>query len=63
LRLPLQHGFAWLNGANLQVTHERYELSASQALDWFVADLTNLANTYRDFHKFKAHVEQLQQKR
>lgn len=61
LRLPLQPGFAWLNQSSLEVSHERSEGDAQHALDWFMADFTESANSYKDFHQFKAHVEHRQQ--
>lgn len=61
LRLPLQPGFAWLNQNTLEVSHERSEGGAQHALDWFVADFNESANSYKDFHRFKAHVEHRQQ--
>ncbi len=61
LRLPLQPGFAWLNQNSLQVSHERSVGDAQHALDWFMADFADSANSYQDFHRFKAHVEHRQQ--
>lgn len=61
LRLPLQPGFAWLNQRTLEVSHERSEAGAQSALDWFINDFTDSANSYHAFHRFKSHVENLQQ--
>lgn len=61
LRLPLQPGFAWLNQNSLEVSHERSEGDGQRALDWFMADFTESANSYQSFHRFKAHVEHRQQ--
>lgn len=61
LRLPLQPGFAWLNQQSLEVSHERSEMNSQGALDWFIADFNDSANSYHDFHRFKAHVEHRQQ--
>ncbi|MBX9693234.1 MAG: hypothetical protein K2Z81_12670, partial [Cyanobacteria bacterium] len=61
LRLPLQPGFAWLNQRSLQVSHERSDMNAQHALDWFVADFNNTANSYHDFHQFKSLVERQKQ--
>ena len=60
LRLPLQPGFAWLNQTSLEVSHERSETGAQSALDWFMDDFTDSANSYHDFHRFRAFVEQSQ---
>jgi hypothetical protein len=59
LRLPLQAGFAWLNQKTLEVTHERWEISAAKAIDFFLDDLNSSANTRHDFHRIKGHVEKL----
>jgi hypothetical protein len=61
LRLPLQSGFAWLNDKTLEVTNERWELSAEKAVDYFLDDISNCSNTRHDFHRIKAHVERLLQ--
>ncbi|MBX9570686.1 MAG: hypothetical protein K2X77_17470 [Candidatus Obscuribacterales bacterium] len=62
LRLPLQPGFSWLNQTTFEIAHERDDWQAQHALDLFMADFDESANSYHDFHRFKAHVEQLQQK-
>lgn len=36
LRLPLQPGWAWLDKKTLDVEYERYELSATKALEFFL---------------------------
>jgi hypothetical protein len=59
LRLPLQSGFAWLNQKTLEVVHERWEISPAKAIDFFLDDLNSSANTRHDFHRMKAHVEKL----
>ncbi|MBX9769910.1 MAG: hypothetical protein K2X29_00980 [Candidatus Obscuribacterales bacterium] len=44
LRLPLQFGWAFLNQKTLQVQHERTELSALDAIKYFVDDLSENSN-------------------
>ena len=61
LRLPLQPGFAWLDQNTLDVEHERSELSATKALEFFVDVVESWANTRHDFHQMKACVEHLAQ--
>jgi hypothetical protein len=58
-RLPLQPGFAFLDQKMLEVEHERYELSATKALEFFVDTLNGCANTRHDFHQLRASVERL----
>ena len=59
LRLPLQPGFAWLDQTTLEVEHERYELSATKALELFIDIVDAWSNTRHDFHQMKAYVERL----
>lgn len=58
LRLPLQPGFAWLNQRDLEIEYYREELSPRKALEWFLTNLSEEANSRRDFLRLKAHVEQ-----
>ena len=59
LRLPLQPGFAWLDPNDLEVLHDRMEISAQRALIWFLDLVENHAHTRHEFHFFKAYVERL----
>lgn len=63
LRLPLQPGFAWLDKRTLELDIERAELSATKALELFLDAVDADANSYRDFQKLKAYVEDLEQRR
>ncbi len=63
LRLPLQPGFAWLDKRTLEIEHERHELNATKALELFVDALDGDANTYQSFKQFKAHAQELEQRR
>jgi hypothetical protein len=49
LRLPLQHGWAWLSKRDLEVEHERYEMAATKALEWFLDLLDSDANPIAAF--------------
>jgi hypothetical protein len=59
LRLPLQHGFAWLDKKTLEVEEQREWLSATKALELFVDCATGGANSYADYLALKAHVCEL----
>jgi len=59
LRLPLQTGWAWLNKETLEVEYERYELSASKALEFFLDVLDGDANPFQAFRDLKRHVQDL----
>ena len=63
LRLPLQHGFAWLDKQTLDIDHYREQLSATRALTYFLDLLDADANTYKAFRQLKAHVLDLESKR
>lgn len=63
LRLPLQPGWAWLNKQTLEVEYERYELSATKALEFFLDVLDGDANTYAAFRQLKSHVQELEVRR
>lgn len=56
LRLPLQHGWAFLNQQTLETCSERYELSPGQAINWFLSDL-ELTNQST---KFLQYIEMLE---
>ncbi len=60
LRLPLQSGFAWLDKKTLEIEHEREELSATKALEFFLDVLDSDANSYADFLALKARVAELE---
>lgn len=60
LRLPLQHGFAWLNSVTLGVSEERADLSPQEALSAFIKDFADNAHTRHEFHRFKCYVDELQ---
>jgi hypothetical protein len=60
LRLPLQSGWAWLDKKTLDVEHERYEMSASKALEFFLDVLDADANSFESFRSLKAYVEDLE---
>ncbi len=49
LRLPLQHDFAFLNDKSLEPTTERWELSATKALDYFLDAVNTCSNTRAQF--------------
>ncbi|MGH2506738.1 MAG: hypothetical protein ACRDHZ_04895 [Ktedonobacteraceae bacterium] len=63
LRLPLQHGWAWLDKKTLEVDYERYEISATKALEFFLDVLESDANSYKDFRQLKARVQDLETRR
>jgi hypothetical protein len=60
LRLPLQTGWAWLDKKTLEVEHERFEMSATKALEFFLDVLESDANSLEDFHKLGAYVRELE---
>lgn len=59
LRLPLQSGWAWLDKDTLEVEAERYDLSATEALEKFIDELNGLANTFASYRQFKQNVQDL----
>ena len=59
LRLPLQPGFAWLDPYDLEVIRDRSQLSPVKALEFFLQDLHDAPNTWRDFNQLKDYVENL----
>jgi len=61
LRLPLQLGFAFLNQSTLEVTWERYELSAIDAINYFMDDMKIYRNSPAAVRKAVAYVKQLKQ--
>lgn len=63
LRLPLQHGFAWLDKRTLDVDYYREEMSPTKALTYFLDLLDSDANPYKAFRQLKAHVLDLESKR
>ncbi len=60
LRLPLQEGWAWLDKKTLEVDYERYELSATKALECFIDCLDADANSFKDFRALKRYVQELE---
>lgn len=60
LRLPLQPGFAWLDKKTLEVEYERYELSPTKALEFFIDALEADANTFADFRNLKKYNDELE---
>jgi hypothetical protein len=63
LRLPLQHGFAWLNKKTLDVDYYRGQMTATKALTYFLDLLDADANSFKAFRQLKAHVLDLEAKR
>ena len=59
LRLPLQEGWAWLDKRTLDVDYERYELSATKALECFIDCLEADANSFQDFGALKRYAQEL----
>ncbi len=51
LRLPLQTGFAFLNERTLEPDTERWELSATKALDYFLDAANNCSNSHAQFNE------------
>jgi hypothetical protein len=62
LRLPLQPGWAWLDTNTLDVSHERSEVHAAQAVELFIDDLTADSNSISAFHHLQNRVVELRQK-
>ncbi|CAN5130684.1 hypothetical protein BH10CYA1_BH10CYA1_62800 [soil metagenome] len=56
LRLPLQHGWAWLNQDNLVIREDRLDMSPVEALLTFLRDIESSSNSYHQFHQLKAFV-------
>lgn len=63
LRLPLQHGWAWLNKRDLDVEHERYEMTATKALEWFLDLLDSDSNPINALKQMTARIEELERRR
>jgi len=63
LRLPLQHGWAWLNKRDLEVEHERYEISGTKALEWFLDLLDSDANPINAVRQMGARIEELEKRK
>ncbi len=63
LRLPLQHGWAWLSKRDLEVEHERYEMAATKALEWFLDLLDSDANPIKALQQMAARIEELERSR
>ena len=63
LRLPLQHGWAWLSKRDLDVVHERYEMAATKALEWFLDLLDSDANPIKVLQQMAARIEELERSR
>ncbi len=63
LRLPLQHGWAWLSKRDLEVEHERYEMTATKALEWFLDLLDSDANHLAAFKQMGARIEELEKRK
>lgn len=59
----MQPGFAWLDKRSLELDIDRAEVSATKALELFLDAVDADANSYRDFQKLKAFVEELEQRR
>jgi hypothetical protein len=59
LRMPLQPGWGWLDQRTLDLEHDRNELSATRALEWFLDQLESGSNSYTDFRILKKHVAEL----
>ncbi len=55
LRLPLQAGFAFLNDKNLEPDIERWELSPTKALDYFLDAANSCSNTRAQFEELQKH--------
>ncbi|PZM77151.1 MAG: hypothetical protein DKT66_28340 [Candidatus Melainabacteria bacterium] len=55
LRLPLQSGFAFLNDRNLESDIERWELSPTKALDYFLDAANSCSNTRAQFEELQKH--------
>ncbi len=55
LRLPLQAGFAFLNDRNLEPDIERWELSPTKALDYFLDAANSCSNTRTQFEELQKH--------
>lgn len=62
LRLPLQPGFAFLNDKNLEVNVERWELSPTKALDYFLDEANSCANSFHQFVALCKYAQQLAEK-
>ncbi|MBX9691285.1 MAG: hypothetical protein K2Z81_02805 [Cyanobacteria bacterium] len=60
LRLPLQPGFAWLDKKTLEVEYERYELTPTKALEFFIDALEADAHSFADFRKLKAYNDDME---
>jgi hypothetical protein len=60
LRLPLQAGWAWLDKHTLEVDCERFEMSATKALEYFLDALESDANSIEDFHNLGAYIRNLE---
>jgi hypothetical protein len=63
LRLPLQHGWAWLSKRDLEVEHERYEMTATKALEWFLDLLDSDANPTAAFKQMVARIGELEKRK
>lgn len=63
LRLPLQDGWAWLDKKTLEVDYERYELSATKALECFIDCLDADTNSFEDFRALKRYAQDLEGKK
>ena len=59
----MQPGFAWLDKKTLEIEHERNELDATYALELFLDVLDGDANSFEDFRRLKAHVQELEQRK
>ncbi len=59
LRLPLQPGFAFLNDRNLDVDIERWELSPTKALDYFLDAVNASCNSYKQFLSLQKYAQNL----
>ena len=62
LRLPLQPGFAFLNDKNLETDIERWELSPTKAIDYFLDAANSCANSFRQFSALCKYAQQLAEK-
>ena len=63
LRLPLQHGWAWLNKQDLEVDHERYEMAPTKALEWFLDLLDSDANPINALKQMSVRIDELEKRK
>lgn len=61
LRLPLQPGFAFLNEKTMEPSIERWELSPTKALDYFLDEISNSSNTFANFRQLQKRAQECAQ--